>query len=243
MKNRKIIIIKRKKNTVSNHKSVEDVKENLFKNIDKLINKLTDNEISYTKPNIKDLKPNFTHYMFNTILYSLITFLWKWIPEEREYYEKIATNIQDWIKSNPKKLCEMWQKSVEGKDNILLKNENTFFLPEYEVLNCLKLEENWNKLDLTKKAEFWTKLRQLQTLNDIMDIVPEEILSSLEDVSCGVMNIYGGTVIDKVTESLIQNDTMMYGIQKLTAKIERIFIHKLPTAPSYVNLLQKAENY
>ncbi len=235
----KFVVLRRKKDSGD---LTKQIKENVVKNIDRIIERLTDADIPDTIQDYSGI-PNCMHRMFNTIMFSLVSMMWTFVPEKREYYLKLRTDVHFMAKISPKQFAEMWKKSVEGKEVLLQRNDDTYIVPDFTVLESLELQENWDKLPLDKKVEFWNKLRQLQTISDIMDILPEEILGSLENVAYGAMSISGGTVVDKLTESIIQNDMMLYGIKKLANRLSFILRARLPTPPSYKNLLEKAENY
>ena len=113
------------------------------------------------------------------------------------------------------------------------------------MLKVFDLEANWPQLSARQKECFWKKLRQLQTIADIIDIFPEEILLSMEDIIFGFKEVYDPAKdpLEQITDSIMGNDLMLHGMRKLLWKVQDyVQQQRIPVAPSYTSLMEKSEN-
>lgn len=239
------IIIKKKKNQVFPiDLSLSDVQISIKKNIDDIIDRL--GEIGDVSQNlVPSGTPNCIHRMFNILLMSLISFMSKHIPGDRML--KMRDEFQRSVQNDPTIWVLKWKHSVSGNDKLLLRSDDIYVLPDFDVLKPLHLDDNWNLLSLSDKRDFWTRLRQLHTLSELMDIFPEEILVSMDNIVLSFMmdndqphSVHG--TFDKLTKHILHNDMMVYGIKKLMIRASE-YIHqsRIPMAPSFSKLLNKTE--
>lgn len=222
---------------MNNSKIINNEKKIFNEYIEKIIKKINNIDIKNLE---KNNSPHCMHIIFNYIFLSLLDYLIENIKEEKSYYIMIKKKMIIKMKKNFKFFSNKWEKSINNK-LLLLKIEKTYEIPNFEILNFLNFENNWDKLKLNNKEEIWNKLRQLQMISDIMYIIPEEIFQGFKNIIKNYNSIIGGSEINKLMECILQNDYFLYGIKKITNEMKNKNI--LPIPPSYLNILKKAENY
>lgn len=164
---------------------------------------------------------------------------------EARWRQQIALHGDRW-------LLRMWNLSVETcVDEKLLydiTNSDCYLVPTFSFFDSLHLDKYWDVLSLKQKSDTWKTLRQMQTLSDLVDIIPEELIVGLLRLSDDLTNVkigQGVTELDAVTFMMLKNHLVFSGLGKFAIMLAHSLSNKptLVTAPSFQTLLQKAQSY
>lgn len=214
--------------------------KNFEENVNLLIDKVNQTQIPIES--IHDKPPNNVtalYKVFNCLLLSLPSMLWRLFPDKRDKYSEIRNELFINIEKNPKSMYDEWIKSInKSKDKHLLSSrDKVYVVPNFDVLDKLDLDNVWLEMPINEKSKFWDYLKTIYIVSDIIEFIPNEIFLGIEDVISIAPTIYGGSLVDRVTQSMIQSDSLLIGVKKLVTKMTSMIAN--PITPSYSRLMQK----
>lgn len=242
-KKKKIVILKKKQHlpTKMDTTSFLNLQEDLKKNVDRLLNRIMENN-SFI-PNIEPGSKNFMHGIFNSILFSIISIIKRDLAhhgklslEDVKFLHTKKVIFKELCKTTPTRFLDFWTETYPEKRKIIVTE-----CPQDEILKSLELDRFWKKLSETTQSDVWKKISQLDIIVEFVDVFPQELFLGMEQLlkSC-IKNPPNGNFLDHITEQILMNDMLIYGMKKFIIDVARTI--GLPVAPSYKNLMNKYEN-
>jgi len=206
-------------------------------------------------------KQHLIYKGFNVTILSLLTLLTEKLPHKTAHYELLRRMIESTISVNPCKPREIWKKTIQGKEDKVQKysEENIMYicknLNSIELLNLLELENEWDKFTTDDFKSFHNKLSQLQNLSELIDSIPTELMSSIQNMTLRVNNNNTvkldengnpadiGDLFQTLAGEVFKDPQIFAGMQKMSSSLMGAMADsQLPEAPGYSNILKKANS-
>lgn len=252
---------------------MNDIMSNVIMNIDKMMkpDEKTNNSklpndtpeipLNRSKKSIENEKKNHLIYKgFNESLIGLIDMLIIKLPHKTNHYESIKKMIILSVDINPCKGVETWKESVAGKEDKLqtYSDENILFICKninsMSFLKILELENEWNKFTPQDFKNLWNSLNQLQNMSEMIDFIPVEMMTSIQNMTLNNENFKispkfdnSGNILNlkelfnSLSKSIFENDEIVKGMKNMSNNlIKSMQENSIPEPTGYKNILNKA---